>query len=101
LKSRAALSTAISNPEGIPVAAFEDLNAGILQNSDPETDSLGFYLTSQKSRNSDASKLTCQDSVKDLQCSGNGLSKSQIDQQSVEQNVIIIFNYKCKLNFKL
>ncbi|KAF7637955.1 hypothetical protein Mgra_00002658 [Meloidogyne graminicola] len=66
LKSRAALSTAISNPEGIPIAAFEDLNAGILQNADPETDSLGFYLTPQKSRRSDISKISSQKSTKDL-----------------------------------
>ncbi|KAL7079273.1 hypothetical protein ACQ4LE_001824 [Meloidogyne hapla] len=86
LKSRAALSTAISNPEGIPVAAFEDLNAGILQNADPETDSLGFYLTPQKSRKSDNSKI--QESCKDLQSSGDVQINSKDDQQSIlEKNV--------------
>jgi len=88
LKSRAALSTAISNPEGIPVAAFEDLNAGILQNADPETDSLGFYLTPQKSRKSDNSKNACQEPPKDLQAPGEVQINSKDDQQTVtEQNV--------------
>uniref|UniRef100_A0A914KP71 TBC1 domain family member 2B n=1 Tax=Meloidogyne incognita TaxID=6306 RepID=A0A914KP71_MELIC len=87
LKSRAALSTAISNPEGIPVAAFEDLNAGILQNADPETDSLGFYLTPQKSRKSDNSKNACQEPPKDLQSPGEVQINSKDDQQTVtEQN---------------
>ncbi|CAK5080483.1 unnamed protein product [Meloidogyne enterolobii] len=87
LKSRAALSTAISNPEGIPVAAFEDLNAGILQNADPETDSLGFYLTPQKSRKSDNSKNACQEPPKDSQSSGDFQLNSKDDQQpDAEQN---------------
>uniref|UniRef100_A0A915MG68 Rab-GAP TBC domain-containing protein n=1 Tax=Meloidogyne javanica TaxID=6303 RepID=A0A915MG68_MELJA len=80
LKSRAALSTAISNPEGIPVAAFEDLNAGILQNADPETDSLGFYLTPQKSRKSDSSKNACQEPPKCLQSPGEVQINSNDDQ---------------------
>lgn len=101
MKSRAALSTAISNPEGIPIAAFEDLNAGILQNADPETDSLGFYLTPQKSRRSDISKISSQKSTKDL----NSVVDDEIlkdEQQPIilEQNVILIkliylFNKAC------
>uniref|UniRef100_A0A915MSR6 TBC1 domain family member 2B n=1 Tax=Meloidogyne javanica TaxID=6303 RepID=A0A915MSR6_MELJA len=87
LKSRAALSTAISNPEGIPVAAFEDLNAGILQNADPETDSLGFYLTPQKSRKSDSSKNACQEPPKDLQSPGDGQINSCDDQPTCKNDV--------------
>lgn len=50
MRSPYALSALISNPRGIPIAAFEDLNGGILRNNDPDTDSLGFYLSSPKSR---------------------------------------------------
>ena len=50
MRSPYALSALISNPRGIPIAAFEDINGGILRNNDPDTDSLGFYLSSPKSR---------------------------------------------------
>jgi hypothetical protein len=50
MRSPSALSALISDPRGIPIAAFEDLNGGIMRNKDPETDSLGFYLTSPRSR---------------------------------------------------
>ena len=50
MRSPSALAAFISDPRGIPITAYEDLNGGILRNKDPETDSLGFYLTSPRSR---------------------------------------------------